>query len=140
MAGKSSPVSRTILVVAGVALTVGLVSVLFLYDPRQHAFYPRCFLHELTGWRCAGCGSLRALHSLLHGDLLTALQFNALLVLGLGLGLLWLGFVAWRKNFRASVAEFHFNPLRVTWLLLAVALGFSLLRNLPGALPAWLTL
>jgi hypothetical protein len=34
----------------------------------------------LTGTRCAGCGMTRALHLLLHGQLLEALRYNVLIL------------------------------------------------------------
>lgn len=37
-------------------------------------------VHVLTGWDCPGCGSQRAIHALLHGDLAGAFGANALLV------------------------------------------------------------
>ena len=60
-----------------VALAAG---VLFCFDPNRYPFYPLCFFHRATGLLCPGCGSLRALHQLLHGNLATAFHFNALLV------------------------------------------------------------
>ena len=37
----------------------------------------------LTGLKCPGCGSQRAVHALLHADLASAFAHNALLVLSL---------------------------------------------------------
>lgn len=39
---------------------------------------PVCPTKALLGIDCPGCGSLRMLYSLLHGDLLQAARFNAL--------------------------------------------------------------
>jgi hypothetical protein len=39
---------------------------------------PACLWHSLTGWPCPGCGTTRALTSLLRADLLGALAFNPL--------------------------------------------------------------
>jgi len=47
------------------ALAGGLV--LFLFDPSQYHFYPRCVMYTTTGLLCPGCGSQRALHHLFHG-------------------------------------------------------------------------
>src|SRR5690348_15182815 len=70
----------------------GAAIFLFWFDPSQSALYPLCYFHRLTGLWCPGCGSLRALHQLLHGNLSAALHYNALLVLSLPL-IAWLG---WR--------------------------------------------
>lgn len=58
-----------------VVLAIG-VSALFFFDPAEYGFYPRCPMFAITGWTCAGCGMLRALHSLLHGDFVRALRLN----------------------------------------------------------------
>ena len=42
--------------------------------------FPKCPFRLLTGLQCPGCGSQRALHALLHGDIAGAWRFNAMLV------------------------------------------------------------
>ena len=59
--------------------TAGVV-LLCLFDPAQSVIFPPCPVHYLTGWYCPGCGSLRAIHALLHGDLRQAWAMNALSV------------------------------------------------------------
>ena len=58
---------------------------LFLYfvDSVTSFFAPPCLFTAIFGVRCPGCGSLRALHALAHGDLTAALGFNAPLVIAL---------------------------------------------------------
>ncbi|MGP1467335.1 MAG: DUF2752 domain-containing protein [Porphyromonadaceae bacterium] len=58
------------------AVLIALAAVYFLFDPYTGRFFPKCFFRMLTGWECPGCGSQRALHSLLHGDIVTALRQN----------------------------------------------------------------
>lgn len=111
------------------AVALGLVVVaLFCFNPAEHAFYPRCAFHQMTGWQCPGCGGLRAMHQLLHGHLLVALKFNALAVLALPLVGAWL----WREHFRAGVR--HRGGW--VWLACAALVVFGVLRNLPAF--AWL--
>ncbi|MFR9166234.1 MAG: DUF2752 domain-containing protein [Dysgonomonas sp.] len=43
----------------------------------------QCGFHLLTGLQCPGCGGQRAFHHILHGEVLTALRYNSVLVLGL---------------------------------------------------------
>jgi hypothetical protein len=61
----------------------------FLYlhfvDPSSSPLAPPCLFTAIFGARCPGCGSLRALHALAHGDLKAAVEFNAPLVYALPL-------------------------------------------------------
>jgi len=54
---------------------------------------PVCPTKALLGIDCPGCGSLRMLYCLLHGDLLGATRFNALALLAAVL-LVW-AYLAW---------------------------------------------
>lgn len=55
-------------------------AVYFLLDPETTAFMPKCPVKFFLGLSCPGCGSQRALHALLHGDVARALHFNFLMV------------------------------------------------------------
>jgi len=80
---------------------------------------------------CPGCGVLRALHQLLHGDLAPAFRFNPMLVVSLPF-LIWLGAWSGLKKLRNQPAAISLRPGWL-WLMLAGVLLVSLLRNLPGA-------
>ncbi len=58
----------------------GLAAVYFAFDPTGTALFPKCPFLTLTGLQCPGCGSQRAIHALLHGDVATAWRMNALLL------------------------------------------------------------
>lgn len=58
-----------------------MVFIYFSYDPTSSQLFPKCPFFLLTGYKCPGCGSQRAIHSLLHLDIPTAFSHNALLVL-----------------------------------------------------------
>lgn len=63
---------------AGIAgIGVGLLAV---FDPATSGVFPPCPVFYLTGWYCPGCGSLRAIHQLLHGNLWAAWAMNPLTV------------------------------------------------------------
>ena len=62
---------------------VGLLSALcvyFYFDPSD-TFFPRCPFLTVTGFQCPGCGSQRAIHALLHGDVVSAWHYNAMLLI-----------------------------------------------------------
>jgi Protein of unknown function (DUF2752) len=62
-----------------VLLPVPLI-LLYLFNPEQSWFYPQCLFYKLSGFYCPGCGSLRSIHSLLHGNFVKGFSYNPLLV------------------------------------------------------------
>ena len=63
------------------ALAAG--ALLFAFEPATTCWFPSCPLFALTGWLCPLCGSLRAVHALLHGAPLVAFRLNPLTTIGL---------------------------------------------------------
>jgi hypothetical protein len=67
----------------GIAIAIAALVVLFIFytlNPIEIPFFPRCPFLLLTGYECPGCGSQRAIHSLLHFDFKAAFHYNALMV------------------------------------------------------------
>lgn len=60
-----------------IALT-GLAVLFFVLDPAEHSLFPRCIFYSLSGYYCPGCGSQRAIHSLLHLNIAGVVQNNFL--------------------------------------------------------------
>ena len=67
------------LLVPFVILAGGLV--LFFFDPATAGFYPPCLFRTIFGAQCPGCGSLRAMHQLLHGNFAAAWALNPMLMI-----------------------------------------------------------
>ena len=70
---------KTKAIMASIAVAV-LGTLFFVKDARYFNLYPWCPFHFFTGLFCPGCGSLRAISALLHGDFLDALHLNVLIV------------------------------------------------------------
>ena len=102
--------------------------VLYFFSPERAGFFPPCPFRWFTGWLCPGCGSLRAMHFLLHGEFAAALAMNPLLVVLLPLLLFLL--TRYFLSFLFEHAE-PVLPARVVWLLLAITLLYAVARNLP---------
>ena len=64
---------------AGVAALAGGSAVVAYFDPTKIHFLPVCPLFSLTGFACPGCGVTRGFHALFQGDIVTAIDFNALI-------------------------------------------------------------
>lgn len=48
----------------------------YMVDPSEAVWMPKCPWHALTGLDCPSCGSTRALHHMMHGELARGLEFN----------------------------------------------------------------
>ena len=77
-----NPLDRARLVALIIAAWAALAA-LRIYDPATSDLFPPCPFRSLTGWYCPGCGSLRAFHQLLHGNLRVAFALNPLAVTSL---------------------------------------------------------
>lgn len=116
---------------AASAATVVALTVLHRVDPHEPGHYPGCPFLATTGLYCPGCGSLRATHDLLHGDVAGALARNpaALLVLPY----LALALVTWLlRSTGRPVPRSTSLPPWLLWTLLGAVLAYGVLRNVPG--------
>lgn len=101
------------------------------YNPYGNIYFPKCPFRELTGLKCPGCGSQRAIHYLLNFDILNAIKENVILVLSIPYILTGLVFdtlkkpnekvLKWRKVLFGQKAIF---------LILTVIIAFWILRNI----------
>ena len=122
------PAWRWVWLAAGGLLGV-VLALLFRFDPAHHAFYPFCVFHRMTGLQCPGCGGLRAVHHLLHGEIWTAFRYNELVVLGAP----WAAWLIVRR-WRHGPGPRKMSPrqqARWGWIAVAVLIGFWIVRNLP---------
>jgi len=118
--------------IAGLVAAMGAGAILFFVDPStSHGIYPVCALHEMTGLLCPGCGTLRAMHQLSHGNFAAAWRFNPLAVMLLPVGC-WLALreFIWLATGR-RLPGIVTRPL-FGWLLVAALVAFGILRNVPA--------
>ena len=77
---------RIILTVLVTFIVLLGVVVYFNFDPSNSSlskFFPKCPFYSLTLLKCPGCGSQRAIHAMLNGDLSGALGYNAFLLVSI---------------------------------------------------------
>ncbi|MGB7069397.1 MAG: DUF2752 domain-containing protein [Pyrinomonadaceae bacterium] len=125
--------SYTTRALAGIGLASLAVGALFvaLIDPTKVNFLPVCPLLKLTGLACPGCGLTRGFHALFHGEIVTALDFNALIPLWAGLiGIFAVSLLMFTVRGKAFSIEM-FRPW-MFWVFLGVLLAFAVLRNIPA--------
>jgi len=108
-------------VLMAIAGIVGLVF-LYLYNPQDISLFPRCPFYALTGYKCPGCGTLRAIHALLHLRVADAFKLNPFLLFSIPVVV---GMLASRK--------FALNATLGKCILVAT-IGYWILRNALGGL------
>ena len=129
----STAAVRTRLPAAPITTACGLVAAtayVAAVDPSERGVFPPCPFRAVTGWWCPGCGLTRATHHLLHGDVLGALRYNALVPFVLTLiTLLW---IDWYAREAGKPPLLRRIPGWAAAAGVVVAVAFAVLRNLPG--------
>ncbi|MEV4383244.1 DUF2752 domain-containing protein [Streptosporangium sp. NPDC049644] len=131
--------ARAMLPPLGAALVAGAaVAFVGAVDPNEPGHYPTCPFLMLTGLYCPGCGGLRTVHALVHGDPVTALGLNPLVTLMVPVLVVlwgrwalraWWGGRSGRESGGPPVVK-SIRPAYV-WLFLALMIVFWIVRNLP---------
>jgi len=99
-------------------------------DPNVPGHYPGCPFLAITGWYCPGCGALRAVYALGHGDLMTALARNPFTVVAAGyLAVSW---ALWLQRSATGRPRRWVARPGVWYGVLGIILMFWVLRNVPG--------
>ena len=122
---------KRLLIVLGIVISIGmLVVVYYHFNPTNHSFFLPCPFYQITSYQCPGCGSQRALHELLHGNIAQAFQLNSLFILSIPIILYLIGVRLWNYLFNKHYHIFLFKNKRIIKIGIAIIIAFWILRNL----------
>jgi len=121
--------SKTIIRVIAVVLAVALIIVYGSVNP-ENCFFPKCAFHVLTGWSCPGCGSQRAIHALLNGDLHAAWGYNAMMVAFIPVVSVMM--LASLVRLRRPGFYNFVNSRWIIWAVFLIVVGWGIARNVFG--------
>lgn len=128
---RISPSGERMYAAGGAGIMLVGVAAVWYFEPATSGIFPACPLYTMTGFACPGCGMTRGFHALFHGDILTALDYNALIPLMaifLGYWFLSLVFTAVRgRGF--GFGKMSAGLVGTTFFLLLL---FGILRNIPA--------
>ena len=134
---RSAPTARTggrravLLPMGAAAAALAVTGYVAAVDPNAAGHYPTCPFLAITGWYCPGCGALRAVHAMAHGDLMTALDRNPFTVVAVGyLVVTW--FMWFQRRARGVPRRWAVPPVWVVYAVFGAILLFWVLRNVPG--------
>jgi hypothetical protein len=127
MLKKKKPI--IILSTISALLIFGLLVLYYIYNPENSNLFPKCIFYKITNLHCPGCGSQRAIHNILQGNILKGLSYNiliALLLLVLGYKFVLFGL----KHILNKEFKNLFHNAIVTKCILVFILLFWILRNI----------
>jgi hypothetical protein len=106
------------------------VAYLFVFEPGKTGLFPVCLFRLVTGYQCPGCGSTRAMHQLLHGEVIAAFMLNPFFLLAIP----FLLYALIRYStivMRGGVPRQNTLPAPYIYALFFVVLSFWIFRNTP---------
>ncbi|MDR1746022.1 MAG: DUF2752 domain-containing protein [Tannerella sp.] len=124
---------RKLLLSAAIPLVIIAATVVyFVFDPSLSALFPKCLFLMLTGFKCPGCGSQRAIHQLIHLNIVGALQYNALMTCAIPyILLLFAGKIVQRIR-PASTWPYRIQTPAIIMSILVIVIVFWITRNIWG--------
>jgi len=126
---KASTTERTLAAMGAIGLIGGSLAVAY-FNPVTAGFFPRCPLYQMFGIACPGCGLTRGFHALFHGDVISALDYNALLPFyAFIFGYFFVSLILMAVKGRGL--SFNIFRPKLIWGFLAISLVFAVVRNLP---------
>ena len=124
-------ISKKIKIPLAIILGVVFLGILLLYffiNPSSSNYFPKCPFLTATGYYCTGCGSQRAIHDLLHLNILGVARHNILFIPAFLL-------IAyhWARNYtplknKKNLPDPIYHPKTPIVLFIIIAL-FTILRN-----------
>src|SRR5690606_22142735 len=112
-------------------LLVTLIVVYKTFNPEQVNYFPSCPFKSLTGFLCAGCGSQRAVHSLLNLELAKAFHYNSLLVIAIPYLLLGAYFdLKPALSPQQLKLRSRLYGIKAIWAVFTIVILFWVLRNI----------
>lgn len=118
---------RRWLPVAAIIIAAGLALLYSIVDPAVTPM-PRCPVKMLTGLDCPGCGSQRAIHSLLNGNFIAAWHYNPALILSIPV-IIFLLIAHYSRSRSRTIARIAYHPAFARAILAAIIL-WTIFRNL----------
>lgn len=115
----------------GLLLGVSLIAVLFFFlDPNKHVIFPRCVFYSFSGYYCPGCGSQRAIHSLLHLNIAGVVQNNFLFLPAVAAIIYHFSHSFLNRWFNWRLPNIFYMK-NTPWVIFSAIMLFWVLRNLP---------
>jgi len=109
---------------------ISIIIIYKFYNPYKESFFPKCSFYVISGYKCAGCGSQRAIYNLLNFNVLSALKENFLLVIFTPYIIIGVIFDLLKKNVKITKLHSIFYGKVAIYICLIVIVLYWILRNI----------
>lgn len=124
-----APRSKLFLIILGGLAFFGILALYILFNPSEIALFPKCPLYSNLGIYCPGCGSQRAVHQLLNGNIINGFRHNYLILLLIAV-LVYETYIYFINTvFKKDKSNLLHNS-KVTFGILFLVVSFWILRNI----------
>lgn len=121
---------KPIVIISIVIVLLLILSLYFFIDPSSTALFPKCPFLKFTGLYCPGCGSQRAFHNILKGNIITGIKHNYLFLLAFSvIGYQLIIFVI--NKYSSNTYQNLLHKSSITRAILIIVVLFWILRNIP---------
>lgn len=117
------------LIIFGVLIFFGILALYLFWNPSDSNIFPKCPFYSLSGIYCPGCGSQRAAHKMLNGNIIEGIRHNYLIAL-LVLVLLYQSFIYIMNSALNKEVTNLLHKSKVTLGILITVILFWILRNI----------
>lgn len=117
------------LIIIGVLAFFGMLALYIFWNPSETNMFPKCPVYTATGIYCPGCGSQRAAHKILNGNIIEGIRHNYMIVL-LAMVLLYQGFIYVMNDMLGKNITNLLHKSKVTLSILIIVILFWILRNI----------
>ncbi|MEM7758591.1 MAG: DUF2752 domain-containing protein [Cyanobacteria bacterium P01_A01_bin.40] len=108
------------------------ILILYYFNPADYNnIYPPSLSREWGEYYCPGCGMMRALHQLLHGNWQLALRLNPLLIICLPYFFYWIVPYFLRYFYQINLYTIKFKNQQIFTISMIFTI-YGFLRNVPG--------
>lgn len=125
--------SRNIILKIGATVLLFAIFIIYFYQNNpsdEGSSFLRCPSNLLFNINCPGCGTQRAIHHILHLEMIDALRFNALFVLSSPIILAVILIMIYNFIFNKSVQIPIISNKYILISILIIIIGFGVLRNI----------
>ncbi|MEM9506058.1 MAG: DUF2752 domain-containing protein [Cyanobacteria bacterium P01_E01_bin.35] len=108
------------------------ILILYYFNPADsNNIYPPSLSREWGEYYCPGCGMMRALHQLLHGNWQLALRLNPLLIICLPYFFYWIVPYFLRYFYQINLYTIKFKNQQI-FIIAMIFTIYGFLRNVPS--------